>query len=42
MTPFYEWGSTVSRLHSHYEEMVYFLALSPLEFLVHILLTLEG
>ena len=22
MAPFYEWGSTASRLHSHYEEIV--------------------
>ena len=34
MAPFYGWGSTVSRLQSHYEETVYFLPLSPQEFLV--------
>ena len=26
--PFYRWGSTASRLQSHYEETVYFLPLS--------------
>ena len=25
MAPFYGWGSTASRLHSHYKEAVYFL-----------------
>ena len=34
MVPFYGWGSTVSRLQSHYEETVYSLPLSPQEFLV--------
>ena len=33
MAPFYGWGSTVSRLQSHYEETVYFVPLSPREFL---------
>ena len=28
MAPFYGWGSTASRLQSHYEEAVYFLLLS--------------
>ena len=28
MAPFYEWGSTASRLQSHFEEAVYFLPLS--------------
>ena len=31
MVPFYGWGSTVSRLKSHYEETVYFLPLSSKE-----------
>ena len=26
MTPFYGWGSTVSRLHSHYEKAVYWMS----------------
>ena len=34
MVPFYGWGSTVSRLQSHYEETVYILPLSPQEYLV--------
>ena len=34
MTPFYGWGSTASRLQSHYEEAVYFLPLSSQKFLV--------
>ena len=38
----YGWGSTVSRLQSHYKETVYFLLLSPQEVLVLIGLTLEG
>ena len=28
MAPFYGWGSTVSRLQSHYKQTVYFLSLS--------------
>ena len=32
--PFYGWGSTVSRLQSHYKETVYFLPLGPQDFLV--------
>ena len=28
MAPFYGWGSTVSRLQSHYEETVHFLPLT--------------
>ena len=40
--PFLWIGSTVSRLQSHYEETVYFLPLSPQEFLVLILSTWEG
>ena len=32
MAPFYGWGSIASRLQSHYEEAVYFLALSPQKF----------
>ena len=31
MVPFYGWGSTVSRLLSHYKETVYFLPFSSLE-----------
>ena len=34
MAPFYGWDSTVSRLQSHYEEIVYFLPLSFQKFLV--------
>ena len=34
MTPFYGWGSTALRLRSHYKETVYFLALSPQQFLI--------
>ena len=33
MTPFYGWGLTVSRLHSHYRETVYFLPLGAKEVL---------
>ena len=29
MAPFYGWGSTFSRLQSHYEEIIYFLPLVP-------------
>ena len=29
MTPFFGWGSTVSRLHSCYKETIYFLPLIP-------------
>ena len=42
MALFYGWGSTVSRLQSHYEETVYFLPLSSQKFLVLILSTSEG
>ena len=41
VVPFYGWDSTFSRLQSHYEETVYFLQLSPQEFLVLIWSTLE-
>ena len=34
MVPFYGWGSTASRLYSHFEEAVYFLPLSSQKFLV--------
>ena len=34
MAPFYEWGSIVARLQSHYEEIVYLLPLSFQDFLV--------
>ena len=34
MAPFYGWGSTASRLQSHYKETVYFLPLSFQIFLV--------
>ena len=42
MTPFYLWGSTVSRVQIHYEETVYFLPLSPQEVLLFIWTTSEG
>ena len=42
MVPFYGWGSTASRRLKPLEEAVYFLPLSSQEFLVPILLTLEG
>ena len=42
MNPFYGWGSTSSRLKSHYEEAVYFLPPHPQKFLVHLWSTLEG
>ena len=42
MAAFYGWGSTASRLHSLYEEVVYFLPLSSQKFLVLIWSTLEG
>ena len=28
MAPFYGWGSTASRLHSHYKEAAYFLPIT--------------
>ena len=34
MARFFEWGSTASRLQSHYEETVYFLTLTPEKFQV--------
>ena len=34
MAPFYGWGSTASRLQSHFEEAVYFLSPSAQEVLV--------
>ena len=42
MAPFYGWGSTVSRLQSHYEENAYFLPFSSQEFLAFNWLTSEG
>ena len=42
MAPFYGWGLTNSSLHSHYEEIVYFLPLSSQEFLVLIWSISEG
>ena len=42
MARFFEWGSTASRLQSHYEETVYFLTLTPEKFQVLIWSTLEG
>ena len=42
MDPFYGWGSTASKLHGLYEEVVYFLPLSSQKFLVLIWSTLEG
>ena len=41
MAPFYIWGSTASRLISHYEESVYFLPLTSQIFLVFIWYTSE-
>ena len=40
--PFYGWGSTASRLQSHFEQAVYFFPLSSQKFLVLILSTSEG
>ena len=42
MTPFYGWGSIVSKQQSYYEETTYFLPLSPQEILVLIWSTLKG
>ena len=43
MTPFYgQWGSIVSRLQSHYDQMAYLLPLSPQKFLVLLWSTSEG
>ena len=42
MTPFYGWGSTVSRLQSHNEETVYVSPLRSQEFLALIRPTSEG
>ena len=42
MDPFYELGSTASRLQSYFEEAVYFLPLSSQKFLALILSTSEG
>ena len=39
--PFQGWGSTALKLHSQYEEKVYFLTQSPQGFLVLICLTSE-
>ena len=36
------WGSTATRLQSHYQEVVYFLPLNSQKFLVLIWSTLEG
>ena len=41
MTPFYGWGSTASRLQSHFEETVYFLQPSSQKVLVLIWSTSE-
>ena len=41
MVPFYGWGSTVSRLQSHYEETVCVLTLGLQDFLVLMKLALE-
>ena len=30
MAPFYRWGSTASRLQSHYEEEIYFSSLNSI------------
>ena len=37
MASYYEWGSTVSRINSNYNKIVYFLLQSPQEFMVLIL-----
>ena len=42
MAPFYGWGSTISRLQSHYEETVYFLPLLLQEYLIFISSISEG
>ena len=42
MALFYGWGPTASRLHSHYEEIVYFLLLRFQKFLVLIRSISEG
>ena len=42
MASFYRWGSSASRLQSHFKEAVYFLQLSSQKFLVLILSTSEG
>ena len=42
MACLYVWGPIVSRLQSHYEEIVYFLLLSPQKSQLLISLTLEG
>ena len=41
LAPFHGWSSNVSRLQSHYGETVYFLPLSPQEFVVLIWSTTE-
>ena len=41
VTPFYGWDATAAKLQSHYEGIVYFLALSYQKFLALIWLTLE-
>ena len=42
MGPFYGWGSTASRLQSHFEEVVYYLPPSFQKVLVLIWSTSEG
>ena len=42
MAPFYGYGSTISRLQSHYEVTVKFLPLSSKDFLVLISWTSKG
>ena len=42
MAPFYGWGSTASRLQSHYKETIFFLPGSPQNFLVLTWPTSEG
>ena len=34
MAPFYGWGSTASRLQSHFKEAVYFIPISSQKFLI--------
>ena len=42
MTPFHGWGSTVTRLQSHYQEKVYFLPQTSQKVLVLVWSILEG
>ena len=42
LVPFNGWGSTISKLQSHFEETVYFLRLCPQEYLVLISFISDG